>query len=112
MKLSPEQFDAWIAALESGNWSQATGRLRRDDESGFGYCCLGVLCALQDPLGFNSYGNAHPFADAAEGDYMNLYSLIGQHRVNALIEMNDEQKAGFPSIAAYLRHERKAILYG
>jgi hypothetical protein len=33
---------AWVEALRSGKYKQATGRLRRVD----GYCCLGVLCNL------------------------------------------------------------------
>lgn len=34
--------EKWIAALESGEYKQTTGKLR--DEKGF--CCLGVLCNL------------------------------------------------------------------
>ena len=32
----------WIDALESGDYAQAEGTLRRDDT----FCCLGVLCDL------------------------------------------------------------------
>lgn len=32
----------WIEALTSGEYSQATGALRRDGK----FCCLGVLCDL------------------------------------------------------------------
>lgn len=43
--------DRWIAALESGEYQQADGRLRRASLHGDGdaYCCLGVLCNLLDP---------------------------------------------------------------
>lgn len=38
------QFKAdWIAALRSGRYPQTTGRLK----DAFGYCCLGVACALR-----------------------------------------------------------------
>jgi hypothetical protein len=34
--------DRWAAKLESGQYRQTQGTLRRDDA----YCCLGVLCEL------------------------------------------------------------------
>ena len=34
--------DKWVAALESGDYKQTRGVLRRGDS----YCCLGVLCDL------------------------------------------------------------------
>ena len=34
--------DRWSAALQSGKYSQTTGRLTQ----GGGFCCLGVLCDL------------------------------------------------------------------
>lgn len=33
----------WVAALRSGNYTQTKGVLKDDT----GYCCLGVLCAIQ-----------------------------------------------------------------
>jgi hypothetical protein len=65
---SPEErliFSSWITDLRSGNYSQATGTLRRpltvDQphsptalDKDYGYCCLGVVCEtisrLTDPL--------------------------------------------------------------
>lgn len=38
-KLTEEVYDAWIAALRSGNYNQGTGLLCFDDN----FCCLGVL---------------------------------------------------------------------
>ena len=40
--MNKEVKRAWVEALRSGKYKQATGRLRRVD----GYCCLGVLCNL------------------------------------------------------------------
>jgi hypothetical protein len=34
----------WIAALRSGKYKKETGQLRKNE----GYCCLGVLCDLQN----------------------------------------------------------------
>ncbi len=40
--MNPEIKAKWVAALRSGEYKQATGRLRVDDS----FCCLGVLCDL------------------------------------------------------------------
>jgi hypothetical protein len=40
--MNPDIKAKWIAALRSGEYKQATGRLRRGDA----FCCLGVLCDL------------------------------------------------------------------
>lgn len=37
-----EVIEKWVAALESGEYQQVEGALRKDD----GFCCLGVLCEL------------------------------------------------------------------
>ena len=43
---SPEAR-AWLALLDDPNTPQATGRLKT---RGGGYCCLGVLCTITNPL--------------------------------------------------------------
>lgn len=40
--MNPEVKAKWVAALRSGEYKQAKGRLRDGDA----YCCLGVLCDL------------------------------------------------------------------
>lgn len=40
--MKPEIQQKWVTALRSGEYTQTTENLRRDD----GYCCLGVLCDL------------------------------------------------------------------
>src|SRR5690242_14612803 len=42
MKLRKRIKQDWIAALESGEYTQGTERLKTGDE----FCCLGVLCDL------------------------------------------------------------------
>lgn len=44
--MTPELKEKWAAALESGEYEQAQGMLRDNDD---GMCCLGVLCHLVDP---------------------------------------------------------------
>ena len=42
----------WVEALRSGNYPQTQGKLYRSDDgdvfTSVGYCCLGVLCDLDD----------------------------------------------------------------
>ena len=52
--MNKEIKDKWVTALRSGKYKQTTGALRRvtaDGESGF--CCLGVLCDVVDPDGWD-----------------------------------------------------------
>lgn len=45
--ITQEQFDAWPAALRSGDYKQGFGRLCVLDEDGNEvYCCLGVLAEI------------------------------------------------------------------
>lgn len=39
-----DQYEAWLAALESGEYDPAKGRLTRGSAERASYCCLGVLC--------------------------------------------------------------------
>lgn len=46
----------WLEALESGDYKQATGTLKLDNEEYVGYCCLGVavlVCELHELSGVN-----------------------------------------------------------
>lgn len=38
--------EKWVAALRSGRYEQARGKLRVGWEGKEGYCCLGVLCEV------------------------------------------------------------------
>lgn len=42
-----ELFNRWMAALESGEYRHTRGYLYRSGPRGNGYCCLGVLGAIQ-----------------------------------------------------------------
>jgi hypothetical protein len=45
----------WVGALRSGDYAQGAKRLRNADNT---YCCLGVLCDLINPKGWNPSGDA------------------------------------------------------
>lgn len=47
--MKKELKDKWVAALCSGNYKQGAGCLK--DSKGQ-HCCLGVLCDIIDPLGW------------------------------------------------------------
>lgn len=48
-RMNPEVKARWVAALRSGEYKQGKCALRRGDR----YCCLGVLCDLQDNKGWS-----------------------------------------------------------
>ncbi len=49
--MKPELKAKWIATLRSGNYKQANGVLRDDENN---CCCLGVLCDIVQPNGWSN----------------------------------------------------------
>lgn len=79
----------WIKALRSRKYQQAQGRLREMD---IGYCCLGVLCDVIEPRGWELNETWHH--SLAEGDIrlsrkMRRKTGLKWHEETMLIEMND-----------------------
>jgi hypothetical protein len=62
--MNQEIKEEWIKDLESGDYTQATGALRKGD----GYCCLGVLC--------EQYKRKHPEVEW-ESDGGGNYIFLG-----------------------------------
>lgn len=82
--MKPEIKQKWVAALRSGQYSQATGRLRRQDA----YCCLGVLCDLyQKETGDGQWVPIDPITTDGY-DFLNS---------NALVPTEVQRWAGLPS---------------
>ena len=57
-KINPDVKAMWVPALRSDKYKQTRGALRNSE----GYCCLGVLCDLQDSSGWQKrthYGDMH-----------------------------------------------------
>ena len=46
--INPDIKSKWVAALRSGKYKQGQGKLRVNDR----YCCLGVLCDIVNPEGW------------------------------------------------------------
>lgn len=93
----------WITALESGKYEQNHGTMRRADS----YCCLGVLCDVVDPGAWSKcIGLSRIWGD--DGDWLTVpkstwAKLPARLRQSDLITLNDEKRASFKEIAAYLR---------
>lgn len=59
----------WLEALRSGEYDQAKGTLKEDQEDGsVGYCCLGVLCEVAVQEGVIK--PAVPWKPIDDDDYM------------------------------------------
>jgi hypothetical protein len=74
--LTPNQ-EAWLKALESGEFNQTTGQL---EEPGPKYCCLGVACVLAEKEGVKVERYSHDYGEAY-GDRIIGGSLSNQRGV-------------------------------
>lgn len=58
--MNPEIKAKWVEALRSGKYKQTRNALRKSDNR---FCCLGVLCDIADPTGWQpapgSYRHRH-----------------------------------------------------
>jgi hypothetical protein len=99
--------EKWVKELLSGKYKQGTGRLRRTnnkDPARDTYCCLGVLCDILNPDGWDLY-NCHTLkSDDAEYLSEEALKLVGMTRQQqgTLYEMNDNGKT-FEEIAAWIK---------
>ena len=101
-RMNQEIKAKWLDALRSGKYEQGTGALRNrflEDEFAptphFAYCCLGVLCDVMEPTGWD--GTVfHSFADLPP-DEITLKAGLGKREsfrdretvVSILARMND-----------------------
>lgn len=108
-----DNIERWAAELESGRWRQATGALRKDDEQGACYCCLGVACVLfgdgewEDNGGWRYQGSAATPGVSFMKRHFGINSGGGQWADDPhahLTSANDNGKT-FPEIAAIIRRE-------
>jgi hypothetical protein len=95
----------WIEALRSGQFTQARGALVEDGS----YCCLGVLCAVQN-ADFNQFMELETTElageSALEAEESYDYSAgLPDSIANALADMNDGrgcEPRSFDHIAGYI----------
>lgn len=97
----------WVAALESGDYSQIRSQLTRDD----GYCCLGVACDIA-PIG-RWHGPFYEIAgEQSSGSLptpVRKWLGISVAEQDCYIELNDEHKASFAAIAAAIRKNNPEV---
>jgi hypothetical protein len=101
----------WVEALRSGKYKQGTGHLRTGDN----YCCLGVLCDL------NEYTNWTPVCEMADeivyelqpdkneltywpSGYIRDWAGISKDNEDHLIHLNDTLECNFNQIADYIEN--------
>jgi len=100
-------MEEWVEALRSGKFRQGQNVLYEPKTDT--YCCLGVLCRLDNwdisPCG-NGAGDDCP--DYNSELYASLREELGHSFVSEVIKMNDEGRS-FAEIADYIETERKSI---
>lgn len=92
----------WVTALRSGQYTQGTGCLR----NGSKFCCLGVLCDLRNPSGWEECGPEHnvyyPGTYRFAGRLADLESnIVDAEAQRHLVRMND-LGASFATIADWI----------
>ena len=114
-----EVIEKWVAALESGEYEQATGVLRRfEDFDGrkAGFCCLGVLCDLAVKEGvitetilpersYAEYGEHFDDVELPDAvvSWAGLSSTCPWIGGRSLVSMNDVDRRSFAEIAEHIR---------
>lgn len=112
--MDPKIKADWIAALRSGDYQQCEGTL----SDGVGFCCLGVLCEVVKPEGYEAGVISEEHYDEyneenytrTETDELTdrIREKIGLGYGDAieLMSMNDEQGKSFVDIADYLEQDK------
>ena len=102
--MNAELKERWITALRSREYKQGTGNLCTVEYGTRFYCCLGVVANIIDPNGWvpvdynhdlRWHGNISDLPDK-------IATGIGLYNQSVLIEMNDDEEAGFNEIADWI----------
>jgi hypothetical protein len=104
--ITREEFNEWLVALESGEFEQGKGFLRRNDK----YCCIGVFCEKVKRYYFDN-NNKFLIPGYGRASMLAPYADISNYVQNVLSILNDG--VGFPvtrshtfaEIAQFLRHK-------
>lgn len=118
--MKPKMKEKWVIALESKEYKQARGQLSELSKDGTkrSYCCLGVLaeaCGLGHWGGLKDEENPEFFYfNKKSGGFMEVEMNelpdlvirklgITPEEQAELIELNDDKKASFKTIAKWIR---------
>lgn len=88
----------WIDALRSGKYRQGRGRLCDDSSR---YCCLGVLCAIQEPPDVSPDGTRTWDYNPGYIPHRLSAGLRTSHKMR-LMKMNDNGGSSFTEIADWI----------
>lgn len=99
----------WVEALRSGEYTQGKHRLRTKDND---FCCLGVLCDIVDPSGwemsvlsdcyeYENYVGTLPMAFAQDIDFP-LVVQKGMTNFEAILQNMNDSGVPFSEIADYI----------
>jgi len=112
MSMNPEFKQKWVDALRSGEYKQGTGELHNIEADT--YCCLGVVCEVIKPKGWD--GLCLTGLDR-DGEFARLQNFLTQDvldllnvtetQASILWQMNDgfvivDQPKSFDEIATYI----------
>lgn len=107
--MNPDLKAKWIAALRSGEYTQATDVLRASNfpAEGCAFCCLGVLCDVVANGDRGEWEDDEFVYDGDASDVALPYALADEAGIaiaeeNHLIEMNDKHRKSFAEIADYI----------
>lgn len=104
-RLDPTLKAKWLEALRSGKYAQTQKALN----DGQGFCCLGVLCDLMNPDGWDSglwsqdwEAEEPQWCDGDLDSSTRLRVGLSSDSEVTLIRMNDEEKKNFTEIADWI----------
>ena len=110
MALTEEQRinrETWATALESGEYKQGLGCLRREENGEYLYCCLGVAQEIFEPgsIGFNDL--IHKVRGSAAEPTPEVYECLGMKssEFSFLADANDSLMWDFQRIASVIRDD-------
>lgn len=95
----------WVEALESGDYQQCFGTLRRDANT---FCALGLAVYVYDPNHWTLFDNGEWIAVKVEtlGTVISELATVGIH-YPAIFGMNDLKRLDFKTIAKEIRLKLK-----
>lgn len=109
--MKKELVKKWLKHLQSYSYAPAKHRMWRDTQRGVKYmCCLGVLCDIEDPKGWDNSNLSpqHKFQDA-DSETLSPKGLrhfgITKAQQAVLTKVNDNSNGtSFDAVIAVIKH--------
>jgi len=117
--MNPEIKEKWIAALKSGKYRRATGRLvTREGETPVAHCCLGVLCDIHKEITGEGYWEDNSIDGMSYTDQINTSARVlpigvrkwaGIDYSNGMFNPDEADKKRLSSFGGRFSGERTAL---